>query len=155
MKRFPRKSLHFMLDPVQYREYEYGLLAQPIDKSNSILYLLSLWSGHYVFTETSGVPMGEKARLLSRTFPSTSGRCLSFWYHMYGSGMGELNVYIKPQTGAMKKVWSVSGDQGDEWKMKQVTLTSNASDYQVRCHSKSLSEQAMQTLFLDLWIPRR
>ena len=22
---FPRKSLHFMLDPVQYREYEYGL----------------------------------------------------------------------------------------------------------------------------------
>ena len=25
MKKFPRKSLHFMLDPVQYREYEYGL----------------------------------------------------------------------------------------------------------------------------------
>lgn len=88
-------------------------------------------SGHYVFTESSGVPVGEKARLLSRTFPSNSGRCLSFWYHMYGSGMGELNVYIKPQTGAMKKVWSVSGDQGDEWKMKQVTLISNASNYQV------------------------
>lgn len=74
---------------------------------------------------------------------------------MYGSGMGKLNVYIKPQTGAMKKVWSVSGDQGDEWKMKQVTLISNASNYQVRSHTKSLSEQGMQTLHLDLWIRRR
>ena len=28
MKRFPHKSLHFMLDPVQYQEYEYGLMWQ-------------------------------------------------------------------------------------------------------------------------------
>ena len=76
---------------------------------------------------------GEKARLLSRTFPSTSGRCLTFWYHMYGSGMGELNVYVKPTKGApMTKVWSLNGDKGDEWKMAQVTLISSASDYQVR-----------------------
>ena len=76
---------------------------------------------------------GLKARLLSRTFPSTSGRCLTFWYHMYGSGMGELNVYVKPaKAAAMTKVWSLNGDQGDEWKMAQVTLISSASDYQVR-----------------------
>ena len=77
------------------------------------------------------MPVGDKARLLSRTFPSTSGRCLSFWYHMYGSGMGELNVYVKPVTGAMRKVWSQAGDQGDEWKMAQLTLISKTSDYQV------------------------
>ena len=50
---------------------------------------------------------------------------------MFGSGMGELNVYVKSVTGAMAKVWSLSGDQGDEWKMAQVTLINSASDYQV------------------------
>ena len=50
---------------------------------------------------------------------------------MYGEGMGELNVYIKPVTGSLKKVWSLSGDQGDEWKMAQVTLISDSSEYQV------------------------
>ena len=33
---FPRKSLHFMLDPVQYLEYEYGEL-------NSIFYAYTLF----------------------------------------------------------------------------------------------------------------
>jgi len=94
-------------------------------------YLTSLQSGYYLFVETSGVPVGDKARLLSRTFPSIKGRCLSFWYHMFGSGMGELNVYLKSVTGAMAKVWSLSGDQGDEWKMAQVTLINSASDYLV------------------------
>ena len=50
---------------------------------------------------------------------------------MYGSGMGELNVYIKPVTGTLRKVWSLSGDQGDTWNMAQVTLTSSTSQYQV------------------------
>lgn len=85
-------------------------------------------TGYYVFVETSGVPTGSNAKLLSKMFPLTKGRCLSFWYHMYGSGMGELNVYIRPETGALPttKVWSTTGDQGDEWKMAQVTLTCQA-----------------------------
>ncbi|KAL9980001.1 hypothetical protein ACROYT_G008531 [Oculina patagonica] len=88
-------------------------------------------SGHYIFVETSGVPSGNKAKLLSRTFPPTAGRCLTFWYHMYGSGMGELNVYVKPVTGTLRKVWSLSGDQGDAWNMAQVTLVSSNSQYQL------------------------
>lgn len=82
--------------------------------------------------ETSGIDEGEKARLISRTFPPTGGRCLTFWYHMYGSSMGELNVYNKPVTGSLRKVWSLSGDQGNDWKMAQVTLDSNSSEYQVK-----------------------
>ena len=47
--------------------------------------------------------------------------------------MGELNVYIRPETGALPttKVWSTTGDQGDEWKMAQVTLTCQAK-YEVK-----------------------
>ena len=88
-------------------------------------------TGHYVYAETSGIDQDKKARILSRTFPSTSGRCMSFWYHMYGSGMGQLNVYIEPAKGVATKVWSLSGDQGNEWRMKQITLTSSASEYKV------------------------
>lgn len=55
---------------------------------------------------------------------------MTFWYHMYGSGMGELNVYVNI-TGTKLKVWSMSGDQGDEWKMARVTLVSKSFQYQV------------------------
>ena len=82
--------------------------------------------------ESSDVVTGTKAKLLSRTFPPTAGRCLTFWYHMYGSGMGELNVYVKPVTGTLRKVSSLSGDQGDAWNMAQVTLISSTSEYQVK-----------------------
>lgn len=51
---------------------------------------------------------------------------------MYGEAMGELNVYVKPVGGSRTKVWSKSGDQGDEWKMGQVTLKNMDSDYQVK-----------------------
>ena len=87
--------------------------------------------GHYIYTEASGINKDQKARLQSRNFPPTNGRCLSFWYHMYGSGIGQLNVYIESTVGAAKRMWSLSGDQGDEWKMTQITLSSAASEYKV------------------------
>lgn len=82
--------------------------------------------------EASGIPEGDRAVLVSSNFNSSIGRCLTFWYHMYGEAMGELNVYVKPVGGPRTKVWSKSGDQGDDWKMGQVTLTNMDSDYQVK-----------------------
>ena len=61
---------------------------------------------------------------------------------MYGENMGELNVYIKPVTGNLKNVWSLSGDQGDEWKMAQVTLNSDSSEYQVNFETLESSGQS-------------
>ena len=94
--------------------------------------------GYYIYVETSGVPAGNKANLLSHIFPPTAGRCLTFWYHMYGSGMGELKVYVKPVTGTLRKVWFLSGDQGDTWNMAQVTLISSTSQYQVSKNAKKI-----------------
>lgn len=82
--------------------------------------------------EASGIPEGDRAALVSRNFNPSIGRCLTFWYHMYGEAMGELNVYVKPVGGSRTKVWSKSGDQGDEWKMGLVTLKNMDSDYQVK-----------------------
>ena len=51
--------------------------------------------GHYMFIEASGRTLGQKARLISPKYTDSSAMCLQFFYHMYGSGIGILNVYAK------------------------------------------------------------
>ena len=38
---------------------------------------------------------GDKARLMSPTYTDNSAICVQFWYHMYGNGIGTLNVYAQ------------------------------------------------------------
>lgn len=77
-------------------------------------------SGHYMYIEAS-LPrkQGDKARLVSEYFQPTGsrGRCVNFAFHMYGVGMGTLNVYIKTGQGNQSEsiIWSVSGDHGNTW----------------------------------------
>ncbi|KAL9979998.1 hypothetical protein ACROYT_G008528 [Oculina patagonica] len=85
----------------------------------------------YLYVEASSPAQeGNKARLLSDQFPATDGRCLSFWYHMYGESTGSLNVYVKDSSGKSTLVWSKSGDQGDQWSEAKLTLESKL-DYEV------------------------
>ena len=89
---------------------------------------LILILGYYLYAEASNpASPGDKSRLLSKPFPATQGRCLTFWYHMYGSGIGQLNVILeKIKGGVPQTVWSKSGQQGNEWKRAQVTLESDS-----------------------------
>ena len=58
------------------------------------LAVLSLFQGHYVYTEASG-NVGETAVFLTPEFPaSPSAVCLQFYYHMYGDRMGTLNIKV-------------------------------------------------------------
>lgn len=51
---------------------------------------------------------------------------------MYGSGIGELNVYVRNvQSGEDTKVWGLSGDAGNNWYMGQLPIASTAQ-FQVR-----------------------
>ena len=43
--------------------------------------------------------------------------CLSFYYHMHGSSIGQLNVYL-----GSSKVFQKSGAQGNEWKKAEVSI---------------------------------
>ncbi|CAF4812080.1 unnamed protein product, partial [Rotaria socialis] len=54
-------------------------------------------SGYYAYIETSFPRLpGERARLISALqFPSSTPRCLTFWYHMYGPDIGALNVFVQ------------------------------------------------------------
>jgi len=68
---------------------------------------------------------GDKARLISPTYSPTTGRCLTFFYHMYGSGIGTLNLYKKQQSQLGPVIWTQSGDKGQQWNLAQTTLNSN------------------------------
>ncbi|XP_014235694.2 uncharacterized protein LOC106658313 [Trichogramma pretiosum] len=76
------------------------------------------YDGHYLYTEASGRLLNDKARIISPLYPArlTESGCFSFWYHMYGSTIGTLNVYFKPETQAEPEVkWTKEGNQGNHW----------------------------------------
>lgn len=75
-----------------------------------------------MYTEVSSGITGARAKLISPVLPATS-KCVSFYYHMFGSDIGTLNVYIKRNdTRSLVKVWTLSRQQGDEWLQGQVPL---------------------------------
>ena len=91
----------------------------------------------YVYIETS-LPrqLGDTARLES---PWMRGpQCMTFYYHMYGSTMSCLAIYIRHQaTNRLKPVWVKSQDQGDRWIQGQISINETAS-YQVSLYNISL-----------------
>ncbi|XP_061173555.1 MAM and LDL-receptor class A domain-containing protein 2-like [Saccostrea echinata] len=91
--------------------------------------------GSYMYIEASAPRKhGDKAWLASQTFESskTPIRCVTFWYNMYGSGIGTLNVYQYFFASTPKPVFTLSGSQGQGWKQGSAELTSTTGqDYQV------------------------
>lgn len=80
-----------------------------------------------MYIETSAPRrQGDKARLISPTYPPTMGRCMTFYYHMHGVGIGSLNIYLRQNTRLRPPIWSESGEKGTRWNAAQVTLNSNS-----------------------------
>lgn len=66
---------------------------------------------------------GNKARLISPIGQPGDGRCLEFWYHMYGRDMGQLNVYINTNVSnndSRTLVWSRGANVGDVWRKARI-----------------------------------
>jgi len=79
--------------------------------------------GSYIFIEASKRNPGEKARLLSGWIEANETVCVQFWYHMHGSDIGNLNIYVKTNQSETP-VWRLSGDQGNRWRFGQTALNS-------------------------------
>ena len=95
-------------------------------------YLIHLFSGYYVFIETSYPrKVGDKAWLVSESFSPGGSNCLSFWYTMYGSGIGALRVWVWSQTGAQTPIWELHGNQGPNWLMGKVNIPKQTTSYKV------------------------
>ena len=106
-----------------------------IQQSSSIIHFVIL--GHYYYINSATEIPGRKAQLVSQLFPATDpnqGRCLQFWRHMYGTGIGVLNVYIYIHERFINKmvlIWSNGGNEGNSWIQSQAPIFSKGS-YQVR-----------------------
>jgi len=49
---------------------------------------------------------------------------VSFWYHMFGSNMGTIQLQIDSSgLGNYTTIWSLSGDQGNSWQRAKVNLS--------------------------------
>ena len=51
--------------------------------------------------------------------------CLSFYYHMYGSDIDTLEVTQENNAGAGYPLFSISGDQGLDWKKADIDITTD------------------------------
>ena len=62
-------------------------------------------------------------------------KCLTFWYHMYGSDIGQLSVVVQSIGGVggtrEHLKWRLSGNQGNIWSKAAVPIitTSHTGSY--------------------------
>ena len=80
------------------------------------IYIYLFFTGKYFYIEASDQATGDNAKLTFTVPRSKSSCCLKFFYHMYGSAMGTLNVF-----SGNNKIFTRSGNQGNYW--KRVTQT--------------------------------
>ena len=86
----------------------------------------------YIETSSPRKPK-ERAQFLSPFYPAApNGKCLNFWYHMFGSHIGAMNVYIKDGLSIGTKVWNETGNQGNFWLHARAPIKIN-NRFQVRC----------------------
>ena len=85
-------------------------------------------SGIYYYTESSGAGHPNKTFITyTPTFDisATPGKVLSFWYHMYGAAMGDLEIGILTN-GSYIPIDTISGNQGDIWKFAYYPLPADS-----------------------------
>ncbi|XP_049780981.1 MAM and LDL-receptor class A domain-containing protein 1-like [Schistocerca cancellata] len=85
--------------------------------------------GGYTFIDSSYPRRpGDVARLTSMELQETgpdSPKCLRFWTHMYGNGIGTLSVILSDaREGQEKLLWSLSGEAGNAWYQAEVPISS-------------------------------
>lgn len=75
-------------------------------------------TGTYMYLETSvRTDKLSPAHLETAMYVSSADKCkLTFWYSMYGKEVGGMNVYLKNEQGHRLSIWSLSGNQGPDWK---------------------------------------
>tara|TARA_R100001129_G_scaffold174867_1_gene147464 strand:- start:8177 stop:10780 length:2604 start_codon:yes stop_codon:yes gene_type:complete len=75
-------------------------------------------NGVYYYVESSGLAHPNKNFIVyTPTFDisQTPGKVISFWYHMYGATMGDLELGIL-SNNIYTAIDTISGDQGNNWK---------------------------------------
>ena len=83
----------------------------------TLSYVFFFVTGKYFYIEASNQATGDNAKLTFTVPRNKSSCCLKFFYHMYGSTMGTLNVF-----SGNNKIFTKSGNQGNYWKRVMRTV---------------------------------
>jgi len=78
--------------------------------------------GVYIHLEATGALQGQGAMIQSPSIPA-GDHCFSFWYHMYGRDIYQLNVY----QGEHTRLFHKEGQQGQQWIYAEVDVSDVAS----------------------------
>ncbi|XP_035215511.1 mucin-5AC-like [Stegodyphus dumicola] len=92
--------------------------------------------GFYLYGEASSPrKVNDTSRLFSPVYPYyLSGGCFVFWYHMYGSTIGGLRVYLKPEGflfGEFLPDWEKWGNQGNQWLRGNLSIPEFKENFQI------------------------
>lgn len=80
-----------------------------------------------MYIETSSGRPGDKAEITSYRYFVSSPNCrMTLWYHMYGSGVGQLDVKIKKSDGTYDIKYSVAKNQVTSWLLDYLYTISTA-----------------------------
>ena len=82
-------------------------------------------SSTYYYVESSNPNFPNKVfTIYTPTFDisATPGKVLSFWYHMYGISMGDLEVAVITN-GTYTPIDTISGNQGNQWLFAYYPIT--------------------------------
>jgi len=76
--------------------------------------------GFYIYIETTSHHANDSARIVSPTVTTQQATCVLFWYHMYGSDVNSLSMYVKTGGNLGTPYWTKSGTKGNSWISAQV-----------------------------------
>ena len=112
-------------------------------------------SGVYAYMEVSQISNGEVINLISPCldFNLAPTPKVEFWYHMFGTQIGTLNLDVQNNAGLWVNAWSLSGNQGDQWVKQTVDLTAYAfQSVKIRFRAQSLGCCAGDISIDDIYI---
>lgn len=89
--------------------------------------------GYYMYIETSSPRhQGDVARLISPATDGSIKQCFTFWYHMYGAHIQDLNIYFKLGNASRGTVsWTRHGTQGNRWIQGSVQIPGGGASFGV------------------------
>uniref|UniRef100_A0A3P8W664 Si:ch211-106h4.4 n=4 Tax=Cynoglossus semilaevis TaxID=244447 RepID=A0A3P8W664_CYNSE len=88
--------------------------------------------GHYYYLPSSAADHAHQtAAMSSPLYPAGKGACVQLWYHLYGQGVGTLNVYQQSEGGQAALILSQTGDHGRMWRFTQASLLPREQPYKI------------------------
>lgn len=108
-------------------------------------------TGNYLYVSAAGAQAtpGKTAILESPCYNLTGlgagSPYLTFWYHMRGDQMGSLIVDVNVNGTAVQNLWTVSGNQGSEWKQGWLNLSPYIGQSNIRIRFRAITGSGVRS----------